>query len=80
MNTNEMKEQVKELIAEIIEKEVDEFGDDASFVDDLGLDSLRALEILAALEKKFKIEIPEEKLTDLTTVNKTVEVTMSILN
>ncbi|HAU84825.1 MAG TPA: acyl carrier protein [Lachnospiraceae bacterium] len=80
MELIEVKTKVKEIIAEIIEMEVDEFKDTDSFVDDLGLDSLKALEILAAVEKEFKIEIPEEKLAELTTVDNTVSIAMDIIN
>ena len=76
----EVTTKVKAIIAEIIEMEVDEFKDTDSFVDDLGLDSLKALEILAAVEKEFKIEIPEEKLAELTTVDNTVSIAMDIIN
>lgn len=72
-------EEIKEIIAEIVEMEVDELDSDASFVDDLGLDSLRALEVLAALEKQYKIEIPESYMAELTSVNKAVEITLSII-
>jgi acyl carrier protein len=57
--------EVKALVAEILEKEVTEIPDDASFVTDLGMDSLRALEILAMLEKRYKIRIPSEKLRQM---------------
>lgn len=54
--------EIKELVAEILERDVSEISDDASFVTDLGMDSLRALEILAAAERKYRISIPPEKL------------------
>jgi acyl carrier protein len=71
---------VKELIAEIIEKDVKELGDDAHFVEDLGVDSLLALEILASMEKKYKIEIPEEDLVKFTTVNHIVDIVKEKIN
>jgi len=42
-------------------------------VEDLGFDSMMALEIFAKLEKQYKIRIPEEELTKLTNLNETVE-------
>ncbi|HEX9062134.1 MAG TPA: acyl carrier protein, partial [Clostridia bacterium] len=74
-----VRNEVKSLIAGIIDVEEDKLDENASFIDDLGLDSLRALEILAALEKQYQIEIPEEVLTQLTTVNKTANVALNIL-
>ena len=41
---------------------------DANFFKDLEIDSLLALEILALIEKKFKVQIPEEKLVDITSL------------
>jgi acyl carrier protein len=79
IQSQNLKKEIKDLIAQIIEMEVDEINDDASFIDDLDVDSLKALEILANLEKKYRIEIPEEKLQELTTVNKTVEVARKII-
>jgi acyl carrier protein len=45
----------------------------------LEIDSLLALEILALIEKKFKVQIPEEKLVDITSLNATIEMTRSTL-
>ena len=52
---------------------------DADFFKDLEIDSLLALEILALIEKKFKVQIPEEKLVDITSLNATIEMTRSTL-
>ena len=70
---------IKNLIAEIIEKDPSEINPDAKFTEDLGVDSMMALEILAGIEKKYKITIPEEKLVALTTLNETVAVAKQYL-
>lgn len=80
MEKNELKARIKSIIAEIIEEDESTLDDNASFVDDLGVDSLRALEILARMEKEFKIQIPEEKLMDLTCVNSTIDIVLDIMN
>ena len=67
-------------MAEIMETESEEIKDDAQFVTDLGMDSMMALEVLASLEKKYKIVIPEEELLKFTTLNNTVEVVSNIIN
>ena len=59
------EQEVKALVAEILEKDTAEIPDGASFVSDLGMDSLRALEILAMLEKRYKIRIPAERLREM---------------
>lgn len=66
--------EIKQIISDIIEIPVAELDCNAHFLDDLGIDSLLALEILSALEKRFRIEVPEEDLMQFTTVNKVIEV------
>ncbi len=68
-----IEKDVRELIADIIEINPDEINPDAHLVEDLGMDSMMALEILAAIEKKYKIRIPEEDLPKITTINRTIE-------
>ncbi|MEE8190543.1 MAG: phosphopantetheine-binding protein, partial [Candidatus Scalindua sediminis] len=52
---------------------------DADFFKELEIDSLLALEILALIEKKYKIQIPEEKLVDITSLNATIGMTKSVM-
>jgi acyl carrier protein len=68
-------------VAEVTELEESEIWEkrDADFFKDLEIDSLLALEILALIEKKFKVQIPEEKLVDITSLNATIEMTRSTL-
>lgn len=66
--------EIKSIISEIIEIPLGELNCDAHFIDELGIDSLLALEVLSALEKRFRIEVPEEDLIQFTTVNKVIEV------
>ncbi|MCX7920491.1 MAG: acyl carrier protein [Clostridia bacterium] len=74
VNENE----VKELVAEILEMDVSEIPEEAAFVSDLGMDSLRALEILASLEKKYKMQIPPERLKDMSNMKSVIAVTKEI--
>jgi acyl carrier protein len=69
-----LEREIKELIADIIEMDPNEINPDAHLVEDLGMDSMMALEILASIEKKYKIKLPEEELPKIVTVNKAVEV------
>ena len=66
-------QEVTELIAEIIEMDSTEINPEANLVEDLGMDSMMALEILASIEKKFRIKIPEEDLPKITTINRAIE-------
>jgi len=75
----DLETDIKNIIAEIIEKDSSEITSDKKFFEDLGMDSMMALEIMAAIEKKYKITIPEEKLTKLTTLKETVAVAQEYL-
>ena len=76
----DLENDIKNLIADIIEKDPSEITLEARFYEDLGVDSMMALEILAAIEKKYKISIPEEKLAQLTTLSQTIAVAKEYLN
>ena len=51
----------------------DEVGTDASFVEDLGADSLDTVELVMALEEEFETEIPDEEAEKITTVKEAVD-------
>jgi len=65
---DKMQEEILDIVSMVIEKEKDQIPLDAHLVQEVGADSMMALEILAALEKKYRIIIPEEKLKEMTTV------------
>ncbi len=68
-----LEKDIKTLIADIIEMDPNAIDSDAHLVEDLGMDSMMALEILAAIEKKYKIRIPEDELPKITTLNGAIE-------
>jgi acyl carrier protein len=76
-----LEKDITAIVAEVTELEESEIWEkrDADFFKDLEIDSLLALEILALIEKKFKVQIPEEKLVDITSLNATIEMTRSTL-
>jgi len=74
-----LEKELRSLIAEIIEIEEDKITPEANFVEDLGMDSMMALEILAAIEKRYKLRIPEEHLTKITNLKEVTEVTRGFL-
>ncbi|MFE9203285.1 acyl carrier protein [Micromonospora sp. NPDC007230] len=59
--SNRMNE-LREIVAEVLEVEPEEITETSHFIDDHEADSLRAIEILARLEKMYKIEIPQTEL------------------
>ncbi len=60
------EELVKEILCDVLEIELDELTERGSFEEDYDADSLRAVEILAALEKALSIKIPQNKLESMT--------------
>ena len=81
MNAGEIEKGVTAIVAEVTELDEKEIWDkrDANLFKDLEIDSLLALEILALIEKKFKLQIPEEKLVDITSLSATINLTKSVL-
>ena len=63
---------VKEIIINELGVEPEKVTDDASFVEDLGADSLDTVELVMAFEEEFDIEIPDEDAEKLTTVGEAI--------
>ena len=63
-----MFEKIREMIAENLNIDINTITEEASFKEDLGVDSLDLFELVMALEEEFGVEIPTEDLETLTTV------------
>jgi len=61
----EMRDRVSAIVARIARVNIDEVEDDVLIRDELGIDSLMALEILASCEREFNVRIPEERLAEV---------------
>ncbi|MGH7627273.1 MAG: acyl carrier protein [Gemmatimonadaceae bacterium] len=64
----DLDEKVKEIIAKELGVEREKLTDDASFMEDLGADSLDTVELVMEFEKEFDIDIPDEDAEKLRTV------------
>jgi acyl carrier protein len=76
METTEVKEIIRDLITEIaedMEVEEEKISDSAHLIADMDLDSMALLEVLASMEKKFNISIPESEFSQLTSIDKCTE-------
>ena len=65
-------QKVRSIIAEQLGVKIEEVTDTASFVDDLGADSLDTVELVMALEEEFGIEIPDEEAEKMTNVGEAI--------
>jgi len=73
MANAERVQKVKDIIAEQLGVDVSEVTMEASFIDDLGADSLDTVELVMAFEEAFDIEIPDEDADKLQTVGSAIE-------
>jgi acyl carrier protein len=69
---SEIRAEIKRLVANVTEREPGEISDTAHYMDELGVDSLMAMEVMIAVDKKFKIDIPEEEFNKATNVDESV--------
>ncbi|MBC8247069.1 MAG: acyl carrier protein [Deltaproteobacteria bacterium] len=70
-----VEEKVRKIIAEKLSVDLDEVVPEASFVDDLGADSLDLVELIMTMEEEFDVEISDEDAETLVTVNDAIEYT-----
>lgn len=71
MDSVEMKSKIKEIIANVTSIDPASIGDDTSFTEELGLDSLSLLEIGVDVDYEFRLELAEERMRGLDSVNQT---------
>ena len=68
MKMEEVQAKLKEIVIDRLNAEEDQIKPEASFVEDLGADSLDIVELIMGIEEEFDIEIPDEDAEKLTTV------------
>ncbi|AFJ03803.1 Acyl carrier protein [Methylophaga frappieri] len=69
---SDIEARVREIVVEQLGVNAEEVTADASFIDDLGADSLDTVELVMALEEAFECEIPDEEAEKITTVKEAV--------
>lgn len=75
---SDIETRVKDIVVEQLGVNADEVTTDASFIDDLGADSLDTVELVMALEEEFECEIPDEQAEKITTVKEAVNYINSV--
>ena len=70
---SDIAERVKKIVVEHLGVEADKVTENASFIDDLGADSLDTVELVMAFEEEFGIEIPDEDAEKITRVKEAID-------
>jgi acyl carrier protein len=73
MQTEEIRSKIKKIVANVANLSLDDISDDASYIEDLGLDSLSALEVMVDVDYEFQYKFPEEEAQGVHTIEDTVQ-------
>jgi len=79
-NNLDVQKELTDIVAQILRKSPSDIPLDARFVEDLGMDSILSIEILAATEKKFKITIPDDELKKVATLRQAIDLAKKYLS
>ncbi|MDI6731283.1 MAG: acyl carrier protein [Candidatus Margulisbacteria bacterium] len=79
-NSNlQLAKEIKMIVAKILKVPEEKIREDANLFADLGVDSLLGVEIFAALDKKYNLNVPEEKVKDVVTVKDLINLVQGLL-
>jgi acyl carrier protein len=80
MERDELLKKIKAIASDKLSISEDQVTEEASFIDDLGADSLDTVELVMALEDEFKMDIPDEEAEKLTTVKRAMDYILAHLS
>jgi acyl carrier protein len=80
MERDELLKKIKSISSDKLSISEDQVTEEASFIDDLGADSLDTVELVMALEDEFNLDIPDEEAEKLTTVGKAMDYILAHLS
>ena len=79
MERDELLKKIKAIVADKLSISEEQVTEEASFIDDLGADSLDTVELVMALEDEFNLDIPDDEAEKLTTVGKAMDYVLARL-
>jgi len=80
MVDNNMEKEIISIISDVSGFDIEEIKPDTNLVNDLEIDSIKAIEITVAIEKKYKISIRDEDVPNITTLRNAVELVNKLLD
>lgn len=80
MQEDKLAKEIKTLVAKVIKIPEEKIDPSANLFSELGVDSLLGVEIFATLDKKYSLDVPEDKLKDVNTINDIIALVKSMLN
>jgi acyl carrier protein len=80
MEKNEIQNRVKQVIARILERDEAEINDSDNFVFDLGASSMQSIQLIAAFEEEFGVELEQDKAMEIQSVSGAAEFISTYLN
>jgi acyl carrier protein len=79
MEREELLKKIKSIVSDKLSISEEQITEEASFIDDLGADSLDTVELVMALEDEFNMDIPDEEAEKLNTVGKAMDYIMTTI-
>jgi acyl carrier protein len=77
---NNLEREIISIVSEVSGVDEDEIALETNLVEDLEIDSIKAIEIAVAIEKKYKVSVRDEDLPKLTTVKHIIDLTSSLIS
>ncbi|MFH1683824.1 MAG: acyl carrier protein [Candidatus Margulisiibacteriota bacterium] len=80
ISDEQLTKEIRSLVSKVIKLPEEKVYPDANLFTDLGVDSLLGVEIIASLDKKYGLDVPEEKLKDINTLNDVIALVKDFLS